>query len=421
MARTAAIAFAALLLVIPGCLGDDGGSAPPTSGTGPTAPTNGQSPEGSVNETSLLVQANAEFGVALLRELMNATPGENAFVSPLSASVALAMAHAGARGETREAMARALRFEGMDARAIDQEHRALLESLAWSEPDLTLQVADAAWADERFHPSPDYVAKLETDYHSAFFVEDFEDPSTVDDVNGWVSERTRGKIPRLIDQILPDEVMLLVNTVYFKGAWAAPFRADCTRDAPFTREDGTSATVRMMCGARVGPATWSESDVGTVVRLPYNESRFAMYVLLPAEGEALDEVVARLDGPTLTAAFGATRDGNVEVEMPRFRMRTELDLAPPLTALGMGIAFTDRADFTGIAEGLYISRVKQVALIEVDENGTEAAAATVVGVGATSAPPPPTRVVVDRPYLSILRDDGTGAILFVGAIRDPSA
>ncbi|HEX2023030.1 MAG TPA: serpin family protein, partial [Candidatus Thermoplasmatota archaeon] len=369
-----------------------------------------------------LAEANARFALRLARALAEEDPDANLLASPFSVSAALAMAYEAATNETRVAMARALGVETMTDEAFSASWRALHANLS-DRRNVTLDVANAFWLDDAFAPrvKPGFAQRLAEYHRSEAIGADFRDPATVDRVNAWASEKTRGKIPEILDEIEPDEIAFLMNAVYFNGSWAREFNATCTRDAPFTRADGSTVTVRMMCGAPEKTHTYAKAPNATVVRAPYADDRLAMYAILPDAGATPDGLLAAWSGATLADALDAARRDPAILEMPRLDLKTRYDLRQALSALGMGIAFTDAASFERMAEGLYLSRVTHDALLVVDERGTVAAAVTNVGVGVTSAPPPPLRVVVDRPYLLAIRDDATGAILFLGKVVDPTA
>lgn len=408
----------ALLLVAAGCLQQPGAEPTPTPPTithavtpTPPSPTPGDT---NIDDADALVAANARFAMDAFQVLSAAASGENLVVSPYSISTALEMVYGGADGTTRADIAEALRL-GSAEPTLDAQARALLLNLTTTDPNVTLRIGDSLWIDQGFASEINlsFPARVQHSYQAEAFFTDFADPQTVDDVNAWASNKTEGKIPKVIDAIADDEVMLLLNAVYFKGAWTERFNTTCTHDAPFTRDDGQQVTVSMMCGAK--GHTYAQDASRTIVRMPYGDGRFAMYAILPQNGTKLDAFVASWDGD-LTGVTGSP----AILQMPRLKLATKtLDLEPSLTDLGMGLAFSDQADFTRIAQNLYLSRVIHDAILEVDEEGTVAAAVTTIGVGVTSYTPP-LNVTLDRPFLLVIKDDASGTLLFTAKVHDPS-
>jgi serpin B len=243
-------------------------------------------------------------------------------------------------------------------------------------------------------------------------------PRALGVMNGWASEHTQGRIERVLDELRPDDVMFLMNALYFKGAWRARFDPALTAPAPFTRDDGGQATVPMMRRAGVTVRA-GYADGAQAVELPYGNGAFAMTIVLPPPGTAVDAWVAALTPARWDALLGALHDETLDVYLPRFAIEYEDEWNDVLTALGMGVAFDPaRADFTRIAAsgGLYVSLVKQNTFVAVDEEGTEAAAVTVVGIRETSAPP---SFRADRPFVFAVRERLSGTLLFVGKVAAP--
>lgn len=412
-------------LLAAGCLAEDAppaGTTPTSSpsttppSTTPTIPPSPGSPP-DASGAGDLVRANTIFAMESFRTLSNATPRENLVVSPYSIATALQMLLGGARGTTERAMVGALRLG--DAYAdMDAHAGALLANLTRSDPNLTLRIGNSVWMDRDFAPvaDPSFAQRIETHYDGEQHVERFLDPTTVDKINAWASNSTEGKIDKVLDALDPDDVLVLMNAVYFAGEWSHDFNETCTHDAPFKTDAGATVTVDMMCGATAGHSFSKDAD-STMARLPYGDGRFAMYLVLPPNGTELDAFVRTWDWD-----FGASWSPYVELEMPKLKLATrQLDLEPMLAAQGMGVAFTDQADFTGIAENLYVSKASHDAVLEVDEEGTVAAAVTTIVATLTSLPPPPTHLVYDRPFLLTIRDDETGSLLFVAKVHDPTA
>jgi len=371
-----------------------------------------------------IVAANTEFAIKLLKELQSEQSGRDVFISPLSVSIALAMTYNGANSSTREAMASVLGFDGMSDDAVNVGYQQLIESLLSVDVDVSLNIGDSVWIRSTFAPAvnAEFTDALSNYYGSGIYSRAF-DASTVDEVNSWVSEETNGKIDRILDSIDSNNVMFLINAIYFKGGWVDEFDAALTQQADFTTADGSTVKVDMM--RRDGGYSYFGDGAVQVARLPYGRDKIAMYVFLPAEGVSLESLVEGLTSDGLDAYFSKLSSTELELQLPKLKLEYgKVDLKDALTALGMGIAF-DRgsADFSRIAdvrpERLYIAFVDHKAVVEVNEKGTEAAAATNVGISLTSVPMR-TPFVVDRPYAFVIRDDRSGTILFAGLIADPT-
>ncbi len=371
-----------------------------------------------------LVAANTDFAVRLLWQLQRSQGGGNVFISPLSVSVALSMAYNGANTTTKQAMAEALGFGWMSDEEVNAGFKTLIESLENADKDVSLNIGDSVWIRSSFadRVKPTFTDALSEYFMSEVYVRPF-DGSTVTDVNSWIEDETNGKITKMVDDIDAEIVMFLINAIYFKGAWVDKFDAALTRAADFKTVDGSTVQVDMM--SRVGDYAYYGDDEVQIARLPYGRDKVAMYVFLPAEGSSLEEFTSGLTGEELESYITNVSERELDLRMPKLKLEYgKVDLKDALTSLGMGLAF-DRsaADFSGIAdvapERLFIAFVDHKAVVEVNEEGTEAAAATNVGIGLTSAPIR-TEFIVDRPYMFVIRDDRSGSILFSGLISDPT-
>ncbi|HET6764923.1 MAG TPA: serpin family protein [Longimicrobiaceae bacterium] len=343
----------------------------------------------------------------------------NVFVSPLGVSMALGMAMSGARGATRDEMGGTLGFAGMSPQEVDGAYRSLIDLLLGLDGTTDVRLASSVWYRQGFPFDAAYLDATRASFGAQVTALDFGDPAARDRINAWVREGTGGKIPGIVDGISADQVMFLVNAVYFKGRWAARFDRAATRDQPFHRTDATTATVPMM--SREGTYAMASGAGWQALDLPYGNGAFSMTVVLPAQGTSAAALAARMDAAAWDSLTAALRPTQVMVKLPRFRIDYGSDLAGPLQELGMRRAFTGGgADFTGMSASrgheLFISAVQHRTFVDVDEEGTEAAAATSVGVNVTSLPP---SFVVDRPFLVAIRERFSGTILFLGRIEDP--
>ncbi|MEC3881469.1 serpin family protein [Parapedobacter sp. 10938] len=345
---------------------------------------------------------------------------ENAMLSPLSVGMALAMTHNGAIGETRNAIEKALKFDGFDAAAINAYYRKLVADLPQLDPRTTLDIANSIWYRQGFDVLPGFLEVNREFYKAEVNVLDFADPDAPDVINDWVSKKTKKKIPTIIEGGIPGDMMMyLINAVYFKGAWEQRFDKKQTEKGTFTRADGTTLQTDFM---RVKHTfNVAATDVVEAIELPYGDKRFSMVVLKPRDGVDLMQLSEKLaDGDLWDKLASSFYSRETQLALPRFKFSYENKLNDELTDMGMGIAFTPAADFSGISSApLAISEVKHKSFIEVNEEGTEAAAVTSVGMVMTSLPQAYT-FDVNRPFLFAIREMNTGLILFIGQVNDPS-
>jgi serpin B len=337
--------------------------------------------------------------------------GGNLFLSPYSISSALAMTYTGARGETAGQMQQVLHFGGQDTTHPAFSYlRDTLNSLQ-EKGHVQLSVANALWPQKDYAFLPDYLALTEAYYGSEIHPVDYkaDTEGAREKINSWVEEQTQGKIQDLLAEgvLSPLTRLVLANAIYFKGDWARQFNKENTRPAQFTLPDGNRIDVSMM--TQTGDFNLAVTDTLQVLELPYEGSDLSMLILLPNPGEMLT-----LDLPD-ELEFDETE---VMVLLPKFKIESEFYLGSTLAALGMPLAFSMQADFSGMdaSRRLFIDEVIHKAFVEVSEEGTEAAAATGVGMRTTSMPP---QFEVNRPFLFLVRENSTGTILFIGRINDP--
>ncbi len=372
--------------------------------------------------TSELTQAHLDFGFALFDQLRQESPDQNVLVSPTSVALALAMAYNGAGGETQTAIADTLKLHGLDIDQINQGNQALIQYLTQLDPEVALEIANSLWVNHDLSVRADYIAQMQASYTAEVAALDFGTPAATDRINNWVKERTRDRIPTIVEDLPADQLLVLVNAVYFKGAWSEAFEPEQTRDRTFTLANGETIQHPLM--AQQGDYLYLETDQFQAVSLPYGNESLSFEVILPAEGTDLAHLAAELTPENWQRWMGELRSRPGTIQLPKFQFDYEADLIPALKALGMGIAFeAGRADFSGLTElEAFISQVRHKTFIEVNEAGTEAAAATAIGIMPTSMPMPPEdpfEMAVDRPFVAAIRDRNTGILLFVGAIVDP--
>lgn len=369
-----------------------------------------------------LVNSNTKFGFKLFSEVVKKDDNANVFVSPSSVAFALAMTYNGAEGTTQQAMAKALEYSGLSLQQINVSNAALKTLLENPDPKVQLTIANSLWTNSNASLNPSFMQRNRDFYASRVTNLDFTDSGAANTINNWVKDSTRGKIDKIVEQISPDQVMFLINAIYFKGAWTEPFDKSQTKQQPFTKASGQVLQTPMM--AQRGKYKYLENDKFQAISLPYGSSgKISFYVFLPKQNSGdLKEFYQSLNTENWEKWISQFRSRSGEIRLPRFKMDYSVTLNDALTALGMGEAFSDKADFSGIGKNLAISAVKHKTFVEVSEEGTEAAAATSVGIVALSAPMnPPFSMVVDRPFFTCIRDNQTGSILFMGSIVAPQS
>ena len=378
-------------------------------------------------DAALAAAAINDFGLELLRDAT--ARDENAVLSPASIVLALAMARAGARGDTAAEMDEILRGAASD------EHAGWLNALDAAlaarsgtfkdrfskDADVLLRIANQSFAQAGFPWEDAYLDALAARFGAGLRLVDFRQHAeeTRLDINAWVSDQTEERIPELLPQGSVDALtrLVLVNAIYLKAAWFVPFHEDLTAPGRFTRLDGSRVDVPTMHGT--SSFHYAEGKDWQAVELPYVGRQLAMLIILPDDLPAFE---AALDGAGLEAITAALEEQRVKLSLPRFGIESELKLRQVLVEMGMPLAFDPGgADFSGITtvDDLYISDVIHQANIDLDEEGTEAAAATGIVMNVTSMPPEPVPMTVDRPFLFALRDLETGAILFLGRVVEP--
>jgi len=368
-----------------------------------------------------LVRANTAFAFDLFHALKQEGAGENLFISPASVSLALAMTYNGADGETAAAMANVLGLQEMTLAEINTAFADLRTILENPDPKVQLAIANSLWARQGKEFYEDFLQRNRDYYDAEVATLDFDLPDAAETINRWVEQQTNGKIKDLIEPpIHPLTVLFLINAIYFKADWADPFDPQQTREIPFNLPDGSSKQHPVMF--REGEFQALVGDGFQAVSLPYGKNgRIGMYIFLPDHSLTLDSFYQNLTSAQWSAWLEQFRETEGYVGLPRFKFEYEASLNDVLKALGMEIAFAaGRADFSGMKQvppQLFIAEVKHKTFIEVNEKGTEAAAATSVEIREESAPA--FNMVIDRPFFFSIVDNKTGSILFMGSVTDP--
>ena len=369
-----------------------------------------------------LVDADNRFAFKLFREVTaGAEPGANVFISPLSVGMALGMAYNGAAGTTRDAMQQTLELGGMTLQEVNESYQSLIALLRDLDPRVEFTLANSIWYRDGIAVVPDFVDLNQRYFDAEVAALNFDDPGAAGVINAWVDETTRGKIREIVSPpIDPQTIMFLINAIYFKGDWTHQFDKDRTRPEPFLQPDGSQTSVPMMSPEAAIPVRVHGDETYTVLDLWYGGRAYSMTIVVPRDPATIHEVVRTVTQEQWNAWVAGLDSTEIEVAIPKFTLEYDVTLNDVLAALGMGLAFSpEEADFTNLYAGperAFISKVKHKTFVDVNEEGTEAAAVTSVEVGVTSVP---ERLVVDRPFLFAIRENYSGTILFMGKIVNP--
>jgi len=366
-----------------------------------------------------MTKTQSQFAFDLFNKIAATDFGDNIFISPLSAMLALAMTYNGAEGETKTAMADALKFKPAEYENINQYLGELIASLNKADSAVELNLANSIWYRSDIKYQQNFF-NLVHDYYQA----EMQPITDATAINNWVSDKTRGKITSIIDRINPQDIMFLINALYFKGMWTNKFDSSATTERDFNLLDGSKIKHPLM--SQSGKFRYFEDADFQAISLPYGQERLQMYVFLPSEKLGLKGFLDQLNADNWQKWTAQMYKREGHITLPRFKLEYKKKLNDVLISMGMEPAFNpNKADFSGMYEAgsdekLFISEVLQKTFVEVNEKGTEAAAVTSVTMTLTSASPTQKfRMLVDRPFFCAIADNKTGALLFMGAITNP--
>ena len=375
---------------------------------------------GDTNEPDEVETMSGDFDADLFKESFSASDGKNVVVSPFSVKMALSMAAQGANGKTLEEMNKVI---GLDETS-NEYFRRLIEDAA-KDGDITLNIANSVWLRQGLKFNQEYLDILNKYYMAQASTLDFAEPSSKDTINRWVSEKTNGKIEEIVDEIKPLDIAFLINAIYFNANWSTPFEEGYTSKKDFTLLDGSKVKADLM--SKTAHLLYQENNEFQAVELPYGENeRYVMRVYLPKEDVKFDKFVKGIDKESLQQWGGDFGSMKGVLELPKFKTEYSSSMKDILISMGIKEAFnSNSADFSKMVtvegQNVYISEVMHKTYIDVNEKGTEAAAATSVGMSATSGPQPEEmfEMIVDRPFVFTIDDKESGETLFIGAIINP--
>ncbi|MFC2132989.1 serpin family protein [Bacteroidota bacterium] len=361
----------------------------------------------------------SSFGFKIFDAISQSSRSENIFISPLSISMALGMTLNGAAGDTYTAMRQTLELNGLSEEQINFTYQTLIATLMSADAEVNFEIANSIWYRNTMTFEQLFI-QTNIDYFDAVVQGmDFNDPQTVNVINQWISDNTNGNIDEVIDQIDPITVMFLINALYFKGTWEKEFNAEATVDDIFINDNTEQIACEMM--VQENEYLYYENDLFQAVNLPYGDGQFYMTVLLPKDQNVVETIIEEMNSDNWSQWLTGFTETELILRLPKFKLEYEIELKDVLTELGMGVAFTDGADFTRMyAPGsLAISKVKHKSFIEVNEEGTEASAVTVVEIVLTSAGGDTLTMNVNKPFLFLIHEVDSEAILFMGKICNP--
>lgn len=372
-----------------------------------------------------LVDSDNLFGFNIFGKIAESRADENVFISPLSISMALGMTLNGAEGNTEEEMEAVLELAGLTQEEINRSYQSLIKLLTNLDPRVKFEIANSIWTRQGFEVKEPFY-RNNREYFDAEVAEvDFNSGETAGRINGWVNDKTHGKIKNVISPpINPLTMMILINAIYFKGDWTVQFKKDATMSHIFYLSDGSNVTCPMMHMVR--DFNYMENDDFQAVELPYGDGDFSMVVILPKEEDIatdIDELTADLSISSWNDCLENLDSVEVDLSLPKFELEFEMSLNNVLKATGMEAAFDpNKADFSGISDmdDLHISEVLHKSYVKVDEEGTEAAAVTTVTVGTTAMPPDNVIMNVNRPFAFIIKENESGTLIFMGKVENPT-
>lgn len=374
------------------------------------------------SKSAQLIEADNAFGLELFQNVRNTSEDENIMLSPLSVSLALAMAYNGADGETKTEMEQAMKLNGLTPEQINSSYEMLVDALKSLDEDVVFEIANAIFYAEGFPVKQDFHDINQKVYDAEMEGLDFGDPSALEVINGWVANKTHDKIPTILDNLSAEARMVLLNAIYFYGTWTNAFDEDGTKMNRFTRNDGTILEVPMM--SKEDKVEYASAETFSAVKLPYGNGQYEMVVMLPASGYKSTDLIDQLSLQNWKSWNNQfSEQENVVISMPRFKFGYKTKLNDILKQMGMPKAFQpDIADFSKISDiDLYISDVVHKTYIDVNETGTEAAAVTAIVFNTTSVGPGHEKIhfTVDRPFVFAITEKDTDAILFMGEVQNP--
>ncbi|HEY5369650.1 MAG TPA: serpin family protein [Hanamia sp.] len=375
-----------------------------------------------------VINANNQFAFDFFRATLTQDPeNNNKLISPLSIYLALSMVYNGADNATKDSIAKTLELSGIDIASLNAVCHSLLSQFPQEDNKVRLSIANSIWYKQNsYQPFSAFLNTVQSNYDASVQPLNFDDHSSVNTINNWVAQKTNNKIPKILESISSNDLMYLINAIYFNGAWKYAFNTSDTYNDIFNLQDGSTKSVPFM-KRQLKVNMFGDSSF-TMIELPYGGGKsYSMYVLEPVHSqESISTFASSLNENVLNNAISKMDSSTIQLEIPKWEYSYELqDMKPELTMLGMGIAFSGNADFSKIYDPsqvqVYISKAIHKAYIKVNEEGTEAAAVTAIGITTTDMPMPPLVFKLDHPFVYSIVEKQTGDVLFLGIVNDPAS
>lgn len=364
-----------------------------------------------------VVKKNNEFAFNTLKKIEAENRQKNTFFSPVSLSLALAMTYNGAEGETKKAFENTLLYNGFNTSEINSVNKKLLEYLSDNSSGSQFKIANSIWMNRSYTIKQPFIDIVKNDYDAETSKLDFSNENSVNTINRWVSDKTKGKISKIINRTDANSIIYLINALYFKGVWKYKFEKGKTEKMRFINSTETKNVDMMQLDENI---PYYENETFSAIKLPYKNDKFSMTVLLPKNTKTVQNIYDNLTQETFTSWTTHFANQNVKVYLPKFKFSYEQELNNILKASGLEKAFSDNADFSSLTTAdAQITKVLQKTFVDVNEEGTEATATTVVGVGVASAALEKTVFKADKPFVFIITDNSTNSICFTGKINMP--
>jgi len=383
--------------------------------------------ENSENEINFKSEVNLDIikmdnnvGLKLFQMVSEQEKDENIFMSPTSILTAIGMVLNGAEGSTLSEMLAALQIEKYTLDQINQTHSAIVNKIPLLDKETTVSIANSIWYKKEFRLKSKFLNTVKKHFDAEIRDLDFYNPKSVEVINGWVKSRTRDKINRIIEQIAADDVMYLLNAIYFKGIWESKFNKEATYEGDFHIDRVNSVKCHMM--RKSSDFLYFENDAVQVIELPYGNKQFSMNIYLPKADQDLDKTLSKLSFADLNSWVSQLSSNEGVLELPRFKLESSITLNSYLKSIGIKRAFSAaQAEFPNMIDdnNFFISDVKHKSFIEVDEEGTEAAAVTSISIKATALNLNKFKMIVDHPFFFTIKEKSTGLILFIGKVNNP--
>lgn len=364
-----------------------------------------------------IVSANNDFAFSLFKEITQTETKENFMISPVSASLALGMVYNGASGETQQAFSNMFNYDNATVEETNLVNQNIIDNLTYTSSGTNFEIANSIWVNNTFPVKKSFLEANKTYYSAEVQNKNFSDPKTLEAINQWVSNKTYEKIPKILNEISPTAVLYAINAVYFKSDWKFRFKPEDTKIRPFQLNDGSVNQVKMMSMEQ--GLKYFSNEVFSSVQLPYKNDKYMMTLLLPHIDKTTENVVAIMNNENWNKWHNNYNIQDLRITMPKFTFSYNKSFNEALINLGLDIAYSDNANFSGISDiPTKISFVLQKTFIDVSEKGTEAAAVTVVGLETTSVGGP-KQFLLDRPFIFAITEEETGSICFMGKVGMP--